>query len=246
MDNKLKEQFAVRSAEFDISANWITDSGLIRAHTELAGKPIGKALDLCCGTGRIGRALKEKGWDVRGLDICVEMVRISGQHFPVLQAKAEKIPFADNSFHLVTCRQTFQFLNAANVLSEITRVLIPGGKLILSLTVPFSEEDKPWLYAIHRIKQALLLKFYTADDLNVLLKKSGFVIPESKSLQVRESVSKWMRYAPELSPAIKEKVISAIKDAPESYKKLHNVEDKGSELLEDWNWVILKATSSKR
>ena len=246
MDNKLKEQFAARAAQFDLSANWITDSGLIRAHTLLAGQPIGRALDLCCGTGRIGQALKNKGWDVWGLDICAEMARISGKHFCVLQAKAEKIPFADNSFHLVACRQTFQFLNAPEVLSEIRRILVPGGKLVLSLTVPFSEVDKPWLYTIHRIKQALLLKFYTADELSAVLKRSGFSVLESKNLQVNESISNWMRYAPELPPEIKEKVISAIKDAPESYKKLHNVELKGSQLLEDWNWVILKAVSPKQ
>jgi len=245
VDNKLKRQFAARAAEFDLSANWITDPGLISAHIELAGKSQGKALDLCCGTGRIGRALKAKGWEPRGLDICAEMARISSQHFCVLQAKAEKIPFADNSFHLVTCRQTFQFLNAAETLSEIRRVLVPGGNLILSLTVPFSDMDKAWLYEIHRIKQALLLKFYTADELRAALAASGFSVLESRFLQVRESITKWMRYAPELSPEMKEKVISAIKHAPESYKKLHNVEEKGSQLLEDWNWVILKAVSSK-
>ncbi|MFA5005171.1 MAG: class I SAM-dependent methyltransferase [Candidatus Omnitrophota bacterium] len=245
MDNKLKIQFAARSAEFDLSAKWITDPGLISAHTELAGKPQGKALDLCCGTGRIGRALKENGWNVRGLDICAEMARISSQHFCVLQAKAEKIPFADNSFHLVTCRQTFQFLNAAEALSEIRRVLVPGGNLILSLTVPFSDMDKAWLYEIHRIKQALLLKFYTADELQAALSVSGFGLLESRSLQVRESITKWMRYAPELPTEIKEKVITAIKDAPESYKKLHHVEEKGSQLMEEWNWVVLKAVSSK-
>jgi ubiquinone/menaquinone biosynthesis C-methylase UbiE len=245
VDNKLKKQFAARAAEFDLSANWITDPGLINAHTQLAGKPLGKALDLCCGTGRIGRALKDKGWDLRGLDICAEMARISGQYFCVLQAKAEKIPFADNSFHLVTCRQTFQFLDVTETLSEIRRVLVPGGNLILSLTVPFSDTDKAWLYEIHRIKQALLLKFYTADELQAVLAASGFSVLESRFLQVRESITQWMRYAPELPLEIKEKVITAIKHAPESYKKLHNVEEKGSQLLEDWNWVILKAVSSK-
>jgi SAM-dependent methyltransferase len=183
---------------------------------------------------------------VRGLDICADMVKISGRHFPVLQAKAEKMPFADNTFHLVACRQTFQFLDAAQTLSEIRRVLVPGGQLILSLTVPFSEIDKSWLYHIHMIKQALLLKFYTRDELNDALDRSNFSLLESRSLEVRESITKWMHYAPELPVQAKEKVIAAIKDAPPGYKKLHNVEENGGQLLEDWHWVILKAASSKK
>jgi len=245
MDNKLKEQFAVRSAEFDISANWITNAKLIGAHVELAGEPSGKALDLCCGTGQIGRSLKSIGWDIQGLDICGHMVKISSCYFPVSEGKAEKMPFESNSFQLVVCRQAFQFLNIKDVLSEIARVLVPQGIFILSLTVPFSEEDKPWLYEIHRIKQPLLLKFYTARDLIEELKEASFSIREIKTLKVRESVTKWMKHAPELSQKTKEKVIAAIENAPAVYKKLHNVEIKDREVLEDWNWVVLKASLSK-
>lgn len=245
MDNKLKEQFAIRCAEFDISANWITNKELIGAHTDLAGKPKGKTLDLCCGTGQIGRRLKEIGWDVQGLDICDQMVEISQQFFPVSQGKAEKMPFEPNSFNLAVCRQAFQFLNVKEVLSEIARVLVSRGVFILSLTVPFSDEDQAWLYEIHRIKQPLLLKFYTAQDLSEELKKAGFLIEETKNLKVRESVVNWMKYAPELSSQTKEKVIAAIKNSPPVYKKLHNVQATSNEVFEDWNWVVLRASFSK-
>jgi len=244
MDNKLKEQFAIRSAEFDISANWVTNKELIRLHTDLAGKPSGKALDLCCGTGQIGQSLKAIGWNVKGLDICSHMVKISSQYFPVSEGKAEKIPFESDSFQLVVCRQAFQFLNIKEVLSEIARVLVPQGVFILSLTVPFSEEDKTWLYEIHQIKQPLLLKFYTARDLIDELKEARFSIRETKTLKVRESATKWMEHAPELSQETRKKVIAAIENAPAVYKKLHNVEVKDGEVFEDWNWVVLKVSFS--
>lgn len=245
MENKLKEQFAIRCAEFDISANWITSKELIGAHTDLTGKPKGKALDLCCGTGQIGRRLKEIGWDIQGLDICDQMVKKSQEFFPVSQGKAEKMPFESNSFNLVVCRQAFQFLKVKEVLSEIARVLVPGGIFILSITVPFSDEDKTWLYEIHRIKQPLLLKFYTAQNLIEELKQAGFLIEEKKNLKVRESIMNWMKYAPELSSQTKEKVIAAIKNSPPVYKKLHNVEVTDNEVFEDWNWVVLKTSFSK-
>ena len=245
-ENKLKKQFALRSSNFDISANWITDKNLIRAHIDLAGSVKGEALDLCCGTGQMGRALKARGWDVKGLDICGDMVKISSCHFPVSEGKAEKLPFRSNQFHLVVCRQSFHFLNIQKVLSEIARVLAPHGIFILSLTVPFSLRDKDWLYKIHRIKQPLLMKYYITQDLNKELKKAKFLIKEIKTIKVKESITRWMKYAPELSQEVKEKVIAAVEKAPEVYKELHRVEIKDGEVFEDWNWVVFKTTFPKK
>lgn len=243
---KLKQQFTIRSQKFDISANWVKDKQLISAHTDLAGKPLGKALDLCCGTGQIGQALKQKGWNVNGLDICRKMVRASSCHFPTLEGEAEKIPFKPGSFHLVTCRQTFQFLDAEEVLSGVSRILAPQGIFIVSLTVPFSDADKDWLYEIHRVKQPLLLKFYTAEDLTNELKRAGFLIKESCALTVRESINRWMDYSPELSLQERKKILFMIKNAPAKYKQLHCVDIVDGEIFENWNWVIFKTIFPKR
>jgi len=242
---KIREQFSVRCAEFDISANWITDNALIRVHTDLAGEPNGEALELCCGTGQVGRALKADGWLVKGLDICNDMVEASSRYFPVLQGRAERIPFESNRFALAVCRQAFQFLNTQEVLRETARVLAPRGVFVLGHTVPFSEKDSSWLYEIHRIKQPLLKKFYTAKDLTRELKKAQFSIIDIRNLRVRESVTRWMAYSPELTHETREKVIAAVRNSPEPYKKLHNVEVRGKEVFEDWNWVVLKAVFRK-
>lgn len=245
MDSKLKKQFGIRSANFDISASWVTDKMLIRAHTDLAGRVIGRALDLCCGTGQIGRALRAMGWDVQGLDICKQMIKVSSRYFPVLEGKAEKMPFESSTFELIACRQTFQFLDIKKVLSEIARLLSPRGSFILSLTVPFSSKDSRWLCKVHRIKQPLLLKFYTAQDLIKELEKAGFLIGKTKFIKVRESVTRWMKYAPELSSRVKKEVIAAIENSPAAYRQLHNVRIKSGEVFEDWNWMVLKASFPK-
>lgn len=238
---QIVRQFDLRSDVFNVSASWITDKNLIKAHVDLAGKPHGEALDLCCGTGQIGRALKNNGWKVTGLDISESMVGISSDFFDVSQGKADNMPFESNRFHLVVCRQSFQFLDMEAVISEIKRVLTPEGFFVLSLTVPFSDVDAGWLYEIHRIKQPLLLKFYTTDTLLAELKKFGLVIDKTKTLTVKESINKWMEYAPELSPEVKNKVCSMVQNAPDAYKRLHKVIVDNGEILEDWNWIIIKA-----
>lgn len=246
MEKKIRNQFNLRSKDFDVSANWIKDKVLIRTHIELAGKPSGETLDLCCGTGRMGRALKEKGWNVKGLDVSDNMIKISSNYFPVFQGKTDDLPFKSNRFKLVVCRQSLQFLDAVKALSEIGRVLMPEGIFILSLTVPFSDGDRDWLYRIHRLKQPLLLKFYTARDLIEQLEQSGFLIKEARTLKIRESVSRWMRHAPELHKEVRRKVCSMIQNAPFAYKELHCVEIMDGDIIEDWNWIVIKTVFAKR
>ena len=123
--------------------------------------------------------------------------------------------------------------------------MVPQGVFILSLTVPFSNKDCDWLYEIHRAKQPLLLKFYTSLNLTKVLRKANFLIEETRVLRVRESVTRWMQYAPELNNKIRDKVTAMVKNAPADYKKIHNVEITGTEVLEDWNWVIFKTSFRK-
>ncbi len=94
---------------------------------------------------------------------------------------------------------------------------------------------------IHQTKQPLLLKFYEEEDLVRSIEEAGFGLEEEKTLTVRESINKWMQFAPELSQETKDKVISLVKNSPEEYSKRHKVEVINGEVFEDWNWVIFKA-----
>src|SRR6185369_616904 len=127
------------------------------------------------------------------------------------------------------------------VLAEVSRLLKPDGIFILSQTVPFSAEDSPWLEHIHRTKQFQLKEFFTADTLAAELEEQYFTVAATRSLTVRENISRWMAAAPELSAEKQAEVCSLIADAPEPYRSIHNVEVMGGELFEDWNWAIFTA-----
>jgi demethylmenaquinone methyltransferase / 2-methoxy-6-polyprenyl-1,4-benzoquinol methylase len=112
-------------------------------------------LDLCCGTGDLAFSLA-RGSRARiiGADFSHAMLvhareksgvlRSSSESAataaatPFLEADALKLPFADNSFDLITT--AFGFRNLANYeagLREIQRVLKPGGSVaILEFTEP--------------------------------------------------------------------------------------------------------------
>jgi demethylmenaquinone methyltransferase/2-methoxy-6-polyprenyl-1,4-benzoquinol methylase len=117
-------------------------------------RPDAIVFDLCCGTGDLSFSLAREGnAQIIGADFAHPMLvrakeKSAAQSatstdgaqriLPFLEADALRLPFADNSFDLVTT--AFGFRNLANYeagLREIHRILKPGGTIaILEFTEP--------------------------------------------------------------------------------------------------------------
>jgi SAM-dependent methyltransferase len=93
--------------------------------------PFHRALDLGCGTGRLTRALAERGPTV-GLDASSAMLaRVQAPASPLVLGDGFALPFADASFDaVVALRFFFHFENAAALLREIARIVAPGGAVV--------------------------------------------------------------------------------------------------------------------
>lgn len=244
-EKNITTQFGLRSTTFNKSAHWITNDALKAAHVKAAEKP-GKGLAMCCGTGITGKALVDAGWDMIGADITPEMVNETSKLFPAILGNAESLPFPDNSFDLVVMRQAYFLLaDGPAVLKEARRLLKPEGRIVISQILPYSDSDAPWLKEIHQVKQAQMIKFFTEKNMADELEKYGFKVFNKLNVTVRESVSLWMDNAPELSVEVRSKVCQMVLNAPEEYKKIHNVEFKNGEVMEDWNFAIFAASPNK-
>ena len=117
------------------------------------GRPRSQVLDVACGTGDMVFGLVEQGCTVTGVDISEEMMAIAKQKAPqatYILADVEKLPFDDNSFDAVTCAFGVRnFVHLEQGLSEMLRVLKPGGTMvILELATPDSPLIRP-LYNIY-------------------------------------------------------------------------------------------------
>ncbi len=241
-NDKIKDQFDLRSKTFERSVHWVTDKNLIAAHAKLAGILKGKSLELCCGTGAVSRGLKAAGWDAHGIDISNGMVDEAKKHIQARVGDVTRLPYPDRTFDLVTMRQAYFLLDdGPAALKEVRRVLKPSGRFILSHLVPFSEVDSEHLKAVHTAKQAQMKKFFTTELLIEELQKMSFDVVKKNFVTVRESVTLWMDQAPELSKETRQAVCDLVVNSPERYRKLHNVEVKNGEILEDWNFVLLLA-----
>ena len=116
-----------------------------RAFRSILRKPGARALDLCCGTGDMARALRRQSSRVTiaGADFSRGMLtrgqpKFRAHAIAAFEADALRLPFTDQSFDLVV--SAFGFRNLANYdagLREILRVLRPNGELgILDFSEP--------------------------------------------------------------------------------------------------------------
>ena len=96
-----------------------------------------KALDVCCGEGYYSRLLKERGYQVTGVDISEKMIEIamekSGDIDYHCSDAADMSFLKANSFDLVLCSMgLIDTPDLEGTLKEVNRVIITGGCLIIS------------------------------------------------------------------------------------------------------------------
>jgi SAM-dependent methyltransferase len=90
-------------------------------------------LDIGCGTGYFCKMAADKGAAITGIDASEPLIHEARQRLPnanFLTGEMEELPFADDTFDIVTGFNSFQYAAQTQVaLTEAYRVLKPGGKL---------------------------------------------------------------------------------------------------------------------
>ena len=145
-------------------------------------------LDLCCGSGQVTRFLVNLSENVTGLDassLSLQRAKKNVTNATYVEAFAEDMPFADNSFdvvHTSAALHEMQPEQLRKIIAEVYRVLKPGGVFTL---VDFHTPTNPifwtglavffWLFETETAFE--LLK----TDLPGLLRDFGFDV-QSPSL----------------------------------------------------------------
>lgn len=138
---------------------------LLKAYLEAAPMVTGDLLDLGCGEGRGAEVLMQHADSYLGLDKIEEVIVNLREKFPKGQFESGVFPpikIPDNSFDTIVSFQVIEHIKKDNLfLSEIARILKPGGKAIISTpNIKMTLSRNPW----H-------IREYTADELTELTAK---------------------------------------------------------------------------
>lgn len=138
-----------------------------------------RALDLGCGAGEFTALLAAAGARPIGVDVAETALARAGSRHPELEFRLTPIdgPLAleDNAFDLVWASEVIEHIaDTGRWLSEVRRVLTPGGRLLL--TTPAHGRVRVALGGVERFSEPLgdHLHLYTRGSLRGLLEEFGF------------------------------------------------------------------------
>jgi ubiquinone/menaquinone biosynthesis C-methylase UbiE len=106
----------------------LVDSGHDAVRRMLGPGP-GRLLDVGCGTGWLASRLARAGWDVTGVDVSEDQLRLARDRgVRVVRADAAELPFGDGSFYAAVSTWTHTDADDfPGLLREVVRVVVPGG-----------------------------------------------------------------------------------------------------------------------
>lgn len=134
------------SAEWfgDTRDHWWHRDSLARLAERMGGSALHRVLDVGCGVGHWGRTIASVlAADVSVVGVDREAVWVEkaaekaaaaglSERFQYRRADADALPFEDGAFDLVTCQTVLiHVADAAKVVREMTRVVRPGGVVLL-------------------------------------------------------------------------------------------------------------------
>jgi ubiquinone/menaquinone biosynthesis C-methylase UbiE len=130
------------------------------AAAELQKRGLATVLDLGCGTGRDSIFLAAQGFSVKGVDAARSGLEIARRvsteqtaRVEFIEADARELPFANESFDAVYCfgllhefTGDMREADVTKVMTEIRRVLKPGGLLVLAVLAGEPADGMPQVH----------------------------------------------------------------------------------------------------
>jgi SAM-dependent methyltransferase len=139
-----------------------------------------KALDVATGGGHVARRLREEGCKVVTVDPA------PGMRADVV-APADHLPFADESFDVVTCRiAAHHFPDLAAAVEEMARV---SRRLLVVEDVLF---DADYVEEAHRLRDPTHVRCYTEEEWRTVVAAAGFEVEQVEVLDRRLALEPWL------------------------------------------------------
>ncbi|GIH16861.1 class I SAM-dependent methyltransferase [Rugosimonospora africana] len=150
------------------------DRNMIRMLVDLVG-PHPRVLDAGCGAGQVTKMLRNWGCDACGIDAAEKLIELARGAYPGLEftvGDLRALPYRDEDFDAVVARYSVihtEPVEVPSVLAEFTRVLRPGGCLLVEFQAAGGGPTQPFDHA------AAPAWAWNADEFAALLNHAGLV-----------------------------------------------------------------------
>ncbi len=146
LDPLARRGFASAADAYDRGRPGYAPQALALVRRELGLSGASRLLDLAAGTGQLSRLLVATVGSLVAVEPSAEMRRVLRERVPqaqVLDGEAQRLPLADCSVDAIVIGEAFHWFCGAAAVSELARVLRPGGGLALLWNVLLAF-DPPW------------------------------------------------------------------------------------------------------
>jgi 2-polyprenyl-3-methyl-5-hydroxy-6-metoxy-1,4-benzoquinol methylase len=174
---------------------------------QLANLPRGSLLDVGCGSGANLKIAAQLGWNVTGLEIdpaAVKVARSLGLN--IIEGDYRKLAQITESFDCIVCSHVLEHVyNPLEMLTLITKLLRPGGLLLLSLPNAHSHVRYQFGADWRGLEAPRHISVPTLQEVVALLYQLGYVTilqtdvfnltsPESNKIAKREATVRPMDF----------------------------------------------------
>jgi ubiquinone/menaquinone biosynthesis C-methylase UbiE len=231
-----QEQFGKNSAFYLTSTPHALGKSLQRLVDLTAPQKNWRVLDIATGGGHVAYTFAPHVARVWATDITQEMLDMVKAeaakrglgNLRTTYAKAEALPFEDESFDLVTCRiAPHHFDSIPDYLAEAHRVLKQGGTLAVVDNVVPAGPVGDYVNAFERLRDPSHLRAWTMEEWRAAIKTAGFVLGNEEKLFKKMEFKSW---AARYDDVMKRLLSAMVSQSTDEVKTLLEPEGEGEAL----------------
>ncbi|MEM6822479.1 MAG: class I SAM-dependent methyltransferase [Verrucomicrobiota bacterium] len=251
IEEKAREQFDRQSDHYGKSHVLAQTDDLRSVLSVLSPQAGQRLLDIATGAGHTAVYFARLGLHVTASDISENMLQKTNQlakeagvDLEINQHPAEKLPYPDGSFDLVTCRvAAHHFSCPASFSMEVSRVLRPGGHfLLIDGTVEDGyPEAEAWAHDVETLRDPSHNQLVTPDKWSHLIGHVAMKVVHRELLPLKQPDLEWYFETAATPPENQKKVRELVANPPKEAKQLFKIAHEDGKWVWWWQRLILAA-----
>jgi ubiquinone/menaquinone biosynthesis C-methylase UbiE/glutathione S-transferase len=246
-------QFDERADQYGKSHILADTADIEKAIADLKLRPNTPALDVATGHGHTAIFLAKRGCQVIAGDVSTGMLDRAralaaeqGVSIDFREHTAEKLPYPDNTFGLVTCRvAAHHFSSPEQFIREAARVLKMYGYLVvIDTTVPDDHvEAHTWMDTVERLRDPSHGRYVTPNAWRKWCADCGLTVTRMQVEPLKQPDLNWYFNVANTSPENRKKVLEMIAKAPSAVRELFKLGQEDGKIV--WYWRRLTLVAGK-